>query len=43
MVENLGNLFIDGESPIEDLTGNHSIVNTGVVIGEIEMMEGIYE
>ena len=37
MAKNLGNLFIDGESVIEDETGNHTITNNnGVTISTAE-------
>jgi hypothetical protein len=35
MAQNLGNLFIDGESVIEDETGNHSITNNGTAINSV--------
>jgi len=41
MAQNLGNLFIDGESTIEDETGNHTLSTTGTVaLSSIEQKYG---
>ncbi len=40
MTQNLGNLFIDGESVIEDETGTHTIINNGVTINTLDKKFG---